>query len=144
MFLLDTNVISELRKIGDARADVNVVAWVAKQDAGSFYLSVLTLLELEIGILRIERRDVEQGDRLREWMDRHVLPEFQERTLAVDPAIAMKCARLHVPDPRSERDALIAATAMVHGMTVVTRNLADFDFAGVDSINPWLTDCPTR
>ena len=144
MFLLDTNVISELRKIGDARVDVNVANWVAKQDAGSFYISVLTLLELEIGTLRIERRDVEQGDRLREWMERHVLPEFRERILPVDPSIALKCARLHVPDPRSERDALIAATAMVHGMTVVTRNLADLNFADVNMINPWLADCTTE
>ena len=137
MFLLDTNVVSELRKIGDGRGDARVVAWIAGQDAGSFYISVLTLMELEIGILRIERRDELQGKRLRLWMDRQVLPEFQERTLPVDSTVALKCARLHVPDPQAERDALIAATAMVHGMTIVTRNLADFEATAVAAINPW-------
>ena len=70
-------------------------------------------------------------------MDRHVLPEFVGRTLAVDSAVALRCARLHVPDPRAERDALIAATAIVHGMTVVTRNVADFGTTGPAVVNPW-------
>ena len=137
MFLLDTNVVSELRKAGDGRADDRVTAWISGQDAASFYISVLTLMELEIGILRIERRDAEQGARLRGWMDRHVMPEFEERTLPIDSAVALKCAGLHVPDPRGERDALIAATAMVHGMTVVTGNSSDFEATGVTLINPW-------
>ena len=137
MFVLDTNVISELRKVGDGKADVRVAAWVSDRDAASLYISALTLMELEIGILRIERRDPEQGERLRTWMDRHVLPEFLERTLPVDSAVALKCARLHVPDPRAERDALIAATAIVHGMTVVTGSLADFEATGVALVNPW-------
>lgn len=137
MFLLDTNVVSELRKLGDGRADARVVAWISARDAESFYISALTLMEVEIGILRIERRDAAQGERLRRWMDRHVLPEFLERTLPVDSAVALECARLHVPDPRSERDALIAATALVHGMTVVTGNLADFETTGVAAIDPW-------
>lgn len=137
MFLLDTNVISELRKLGDGRADARVVAWVSGRDAASFYISVLTLIELEIGILRIERRDAVQGERLRAWMDRHVLPEFLERTLPVDAAVALKCARLHVLDPRAERDALIAATAIVHGMTVVTGNVVDFETTGAEVIDPW-------
>ena len=137
MFLLDTNVVSELRKLGDGRADARVVAWISARDAESFYISALTLMELEIGILRIERRDAAQGERLRRWMDRHVLPEFLERTLPVDSAVALECARLHVPDPRSERDALIAATALVHGMTVVTGNLSDFETTGVAAIDPW-------
>ncbi len=137
MFLLDTNVLSELRKLGDGRADARVTAWVSEREAISFYLSALTLMELEIGILRMERRDALQGERLRTWMDRHVLPEFLERTLPVDSAVALKCAKLHVPDPRSERDALIAATAIVHGMTVVTGNVADFENTAVKVINPW-------
>lgn len=137
MFLLDTNVVSELRKVGDGRADARVVAWISRHDAAGFYISALTLMELEIGILRIERRDGAQGEPLRRWMDRHVLPEFLERTLPVDSAVALKSARLHVPDPRSERDALIAATALVHGMTVVTGNLSDFETTGVAAIDPW-------
>ena len=137
MFLLDTNVISELRKLGDGRADARVAAWVSDRDAARFYISTLTLMELEIGILCIERRDAGQGERLRTWMDRHVLPEFLERTLPVDSAVALKCAQVHVPDPRSERDALIAATAIVHGMTVVTGNIADFGTTGAEVIDPW-------
>lgn len=137
MFLLDTNVVSELRKVGDGRADPGVMAWLARTDAGHCYVSALTLMELEIGILRIERRDGTQGALLRLWMDSRVLPEFADRTLPVDAAVALRCARLHVPDPRAERDALIAATALVHGMTVVTRNIADFVATGVPLLNPW-------
>ena len=137
MFLLDTNVVSELRKAGDGRADARVTAWIAAQDAARFYISALTLMELEIGILRVERRDADQWALLRRWMDRHVLPEFEGRTLPVDAAVALQCARLHVPDPRAERDALIAATAMVHGMTVVTGNRADFEATGAALIDPW-------
>ena len=131
-------MISELRKLGDSKADVRVAAWVSGRDAASFYISAVTLMELEIGILRIEWRDAGQGERLRTWMDRHVLPESVERTLPVDSPVALKCARLHVPDPRVERDALIAATAIVHGMTVVTRNVADFETTGAEVVDPWV------
>ncbi len=131
MYLLDTNVISELRKAGDRNADANVMAWFDGLDAGTFYLSVITLMELEHGILLIERRDTPQATRLRGWMQNHVLPEFSKRTLPVDAPVALRCARLHVPDRRPERDALIAATALVHGMMLVTRNLADFQPIGV-------------
>ena len=137
MFLLDTNVLSELRKAGDDKANANVTAWLSSIDAGILYVSAMTLMEIELGILRIERRDATQGTRLRTWMTHHVLPEFQDRTLAVDTAVALRCASLHVPDPRAERDALIAATALVHGMTVVTRNVEDFEATGVSLLNPW-------
>jgi len=137
MFLLDTNVISELRKAGDGKADASATAWLAREDAASFYISAITLLELEIGILRVERRDAAQGGMLRTWMNTHVLPEFSERTLPIDATVAIRCARLHVPDPRAERDALIAATAIVYGMTVITRNVADFEATGVPLLNPW-------
>ncbi|BAO87063.1 type II toxin-antitoxin system VapC family toxin [Caballeronia cordobensis] len=137
MFLLDTNVISELRKAGDGRADANVISWLSGEDATAFYISAVTLFELELGILRMERRDAEQGARLRTWMRTRVLPEFAERTLPLDSTVATRCARLHVPDPRPERDAFIAATAIVHGMTVVTRNVADYAPCGLRVINPW-------
>ena len=137
MFLLDTNVLSELRKAGDGKADVNVVAWLSSVDAAALYVSAITLMEIELGILRIERRDDGQGTRLRAWMTQHILPEFHSRTLPVDTAVALRCASLHVPDPRSERDALIAATALVHGMTVTTRNIGDFQAIGVPLVNPW-------
>ena len=137
MLLLDTNVVSELRKVEDGRADPGVMAWLAGTDASSCYVSALTLMELEIGILRVEQRDPAQGNLLRRWMESRVMPEFAERTLPVDTTVALRCARLHVPEPRAERDALIAATALVHGMRVVTRNVADFAATGVPLLNPW-------
>ncbi len=137
MFLLDTNVLSELRKAGDRKANSNVIAWLSSVDAATLYLSAMTLLEIELGILLMERRDAAQGARLRTWMTHHVMPEFLDRTLPVDAAVALRCASLPVPDPRGERDALIAATALVHSMTVVTRNVADFEATGVPLLNPW-------
>jgi predicted nucleic acid-binding protein len=137
MFLLDTNVISELRKAGDGKADANVTAWLSRQDASQLYISAITIMELELGMLLIGRRDSLQGARLRTWMDSHILPEFSERTLPIDTAVALRCARLHVPNPRSDRDAYISATALVHGMTVATRNVIDFEPTGVGVLNPW-------
>ena len=137
MFLLDTDVVSELRKIGDGKADEGVASWAAAHEASAFYLSAITVLELEVGILLLERRDANQGARLRSWFERQVLPEFASRILPVDTAVAIRCARLHVPDPRSERDALIAATAHVHGLTVVTRNRRHFEPTDVSILDPW-------
>lgn len=137
MYLLDTNVVSELRKVRSGKADENVAAWADGVDAAELFLSVITLHELEIGALLIERRDPAQGAILRAWLDAHVLPAFSGRILAIDTAIAQRSANLHVPDPRPVRDAFIAATALVHGMTVVTRNVADFEPVGVKILNPW-------
>ena len=135
MYILDTNVVSELRKAN--KAHQNVKKWAQPLPAASLYISVISVLELEIGILLIERRDQEQGTILRAWMDRHVVPTFSGRILVIDTAVAQRCATLHVPNPRSDRDALIAATALVHGLTVATRNVADFERMGVGVVNPW-------
>ena len=135
MYILDTNVVSELRKA--KKADQNVTKWAHPFPSTTLYLSVISLLELEIGILLMERRDKEQGAILRAWMNRHVLPTFSGRILAIDTTVVQRCAALHVPNPRSDRDALIAATALVHGLTVATRNVADFEDMGVDVLNPW-------
>jgi predicted nucleic acid-binding protein len=137
MFVLDTNVVSELRKVRLGKADTNVAAWAESVDAADLFVSAITIMELELGVLSIERKDSTQGAMLRAWLEQHVLPEFSGRTLPVDTAVAQRCARLHVPDQRGERDALIAATALVHGMTLVTRNVADFKSTGVTLINPW-------
>ncbi len=137
-YLLDTNVVSELRKIGDGKADANVVAWVGREDGTSFFLSAITILELERGILGVQRRDARQGARLRTWLDNHVRPEFAGRIIAIDDAIATRCAHLHIPDRRNEVDALIAATALVHGLTVVTRNVKDFEGTAAIIVDPWL------
>jgi len=135
MFLLDTNVLSELRRTD--RADARVAAWARSVDHLQFYLSAITILEIEAGTLLLARRDVQQGLVLRTWIDEHVLPAFDGRVLAVDTVVAQRCAQLHVPDRRPERDALIAATALVHRLKLVTRNVADFEPMGVDLINPW-------
>lgn len=137
MYLLDTDVISELRKAGGGKANPNVVSWLSSHDATSFYISAVTLMELDLGILLVKRRDPTQGARLRTWMDDYIINEFSERILPVDTAVAFRCAGLHVPVPRPERDAFIAASALVHGMSVVTRNVADFEPMGVAVINPW-------
>ena len=137
MYLLDTNVVAELRKAKAGKANESVTAWARGVAPPSLFISSVTVLEMELGILLIERRDSAQGAILRAWMEGHVLPTFAERILAIDTSIARRCARLHVPDPKSERDAFIAATALVHGLTVVTRNVADFAATGVVTLNPW-------
>jgi toxin FitB len=135
MFLLDTNVVSELRR--PHKANRNVVAWASALPSASFFVSAISILEIEIGMLLIARKDTAQGAILRTWIDRQVLAQFEGRVLAVDTAVAQRCARLHVPDPKTERDALIAATALVHGLTIATRNISDFEPSGVAVVNPW-------
>ena len=137
MFLLDTNVVSELRKIRLGKANRHVAKWADSVDAADLFLSAITIQELEMGVLLAERRDPSQGAIFRAWLNGHVLPAFNGRVLPVDIAVAQRSARLHVPDPRPVRDALIAATALVHGMTVVTRTVADFEPTGVVILNPW-------
>lgn len=137
MFLLDTNVISELRKARAGKADPNLTAWARTIPIGSLFLSVIVIQELEIGVLLVEHRDPAKGAILRTWLDDHVLPSFSERILPVDTVVARRSAALHVPQLRPVRDGLIAATALVHGMTMVTRNLADFVPTGVSLLNPW-------
>jgi predicted nucleic acid-binding protein len=137
MYILDTNVISELRKAGTRAANAHVLAWSKRADPQALYLSSVTLLELEIGIQLMERRDRRQGARLRSWMTNQVMPAFSVRILVVDSAVAVRCAALHIPDPRPYRDSLIAATALVHGMTVVTRDIDHFASTGVPLLNPW-------
>jgi predicted nucleic acid-binding protein len=137
MYLLDTNVVAELRKAKAGKADKNVTTWAGSVVPASLFLSTITILEMELGVLLIERRDAHQGAVLRAWMEGYVMPAFADRILAIDTAVARRCAQLHVPNPKSERDAFIAATALVHGMTVVTRNVTDFVSTGVATLNPW-------
>ena len=139
MYLLDTNVVSALRRLD--KGEPRLREWAAEAPLAQLYLSVVTILEIERGILLVERRDARQAAVLRSWMDHDVLSDFDGRLLPVYIAVAQRCVRLPVglggPDPRSDRDALIAATALVHGMTVVTRNVADFAATGVPLFNPW-------
>ena len=137
MYLLDTNVVSELRKAKSAKANANVVAWASSVSSASLFLSAISILELEMGILLLERRDAKQGQTLRRWLETHVLPSFDGRILAVDTAVARQCAQLHVRDRCSERDALMAATALVHGLVMVTHNVKDFKATRVEIVDPW-------
>lgn len=140
MYVLDTNVVSELRKAKAGRADVNVTAWARGVPVGALFLSVISILELERDVLLLERRDTRQGVVLRTWLEEHVLSAFAGRVLPITADVTRRCAALHVPDPRAERDALIAATALVHDMTVVTRAVSDFNATGVALLNPWDRD----
>ena len=135
MFLLDTNVVSELRRI--RRTDPNVAAWAESVPQEDMFLSAVTILELEMGALRLARRDGDRGLAIQRWIQDRVLPAFADRILVVDTDVARRCAHLHVPNPRPYRDSLIAATALVHSLTVATRNRADFEPMAVPVLNPW-------
>lgn len=137
MYLLDTNVISELRKRPGV-ADSQVLAWAAAQEVEDLHLSVVSVMEIELGVLRMERRDAAQGAALRAWFERAVIDDLAGRTLPISRAVARRAARLQAPDPRPVHDAYIAATALVHDLTVVTRNTADFAATGVPLIDPWV------
>jgi len=136
-YLLDTNVISELRKFGTGKCDAKVEKWIVSIDAETTFISVVTLLEIEYGVVQIEQRDAAQGALLRAWFEGKVLPEYRNRMLPIDAAVARRCVHLHIPNRRSEMDALIAATALVHDLTVATRNARDFTGTGARIVNPW-------
>jgi toxin FitB len=137
MYLLDTNVISESRKLGTPRVDPRAARWLAEVDAETSFISAMTIFELERGVRQIERRDTKQGFVLRRWLNDQIMTTYEHRTLPLSRAVALICADLHIPDPKSERDAWIAATSIDAGLILVTRNVADFDNMGVTQINPF-------
>jgi hypothetical protein len=134
IYLLDTNVVSELRK---RRGDSGVKQWVAQQSAAELAISVVTIIEIETGILRRARSDPDQARILTRWFEQSVLTGFADRILPLDLAAARRVATLHVPDQAPQHDALIAGTALARGLTVVTRNTRDFKRVGVEYLNPW-------
>lgn len=134
MYLIDTNVIGEGRR---HRAEPRVREWLNSKPTASLFTSVIVAAEIESGVLAMERRDPAQGAVLRHWMAEQFLPAFADRILPVDLAVALKMAEFHVPDPAPQHDALIGATAAVHGLTVVTRNVRDFERFGIPIVNPW-------
>ncbi|WP_250657819.1 type II toxin-antitoxin system VapC family toxin [Alkalimarinus coralli] len=137
MYLLDTNVVSELRKVKSGKADKNVENWSFQVDPQLLYVSSIVIHELELGILLAERSDPTKGQVLRKWMNDFVLPAFEGRILPVDKDVALVSAKYHVPDPKPYRDTLIAATTIVHDMAIVTRNVDDFNLDGLKVLNPW-------
>lgn len=138
MFVLDTNIVCELRKVRSGRANPGITSWAEQIPSAEMFISAITIQELEHGVLLMERSDTAQGALLRAWLDQSVAAAFKSRVLSVDERVARRAAALHVPDPAPFRDALIGATALVHDMTVVTRDLKDFErFDQLDVINPW-------
>tara|TARA_R110001592_G_scaffold341474_1_gene630555 strand:+ start:27062 stop:27484 length:423 start_codon:yes stop_codon:yes gene_type:complete len=137
MYLLDTNVISELRKVKSGKADKHIESWSFQVDPQLLYVSSIVIHEIELGILLAERSDRAKGKVLRKWMSEHVLPAFDGRILSVDKDVVLVSAKYHVPDPKPYRDTLIAASAVVHDMTIVTRNVGDFNLDGLKVFNPW-------
>lgn len=137
MYILDTNVISELRKAKQGKTAPNVLAWAACVPSQQLFLSAITILEIEIGILSIARKDTNQAQVLKRWLEHQIIPTFEHRILDISLPICRRCAALHVPNRQPDRDAFIAATALEHNMTIVTRNTIDFEDKGVQLVNPW-------
>lgn len=138
MFLLDTNVISEMRKKKLGTVNSGVVQFLTNTLQEQTFISVISVMEVKQGILHLQHRnDHNQADILQAWLDSDILTAFNGRILPVTTEIALQCAEFHVPDKSGANDALIGATAKVHNLTVVTRNDKDFDFSGVRVINPF-------
>lgn len=133
-WLIDTNVVSELRK--GPRADAGVTQWFADVADDAIFTSVLVLGELRRGVELVRRRDEVAATSLERWLD-EMVGRFPERVLPVDDAVADRWGRLNVPNPVPAIDGLLAATALVHGMTLVTRNVADVASTGVAVHNPF-------
>lgn len=135
MFIVDTNIVSDLRKPG--KAPPSLVAWAQSQPPSAIYISVVSMWELEYGILLKAHSDLAQGKVLKDWFEQSVISAYTGRILPICFDVMRVCAPMHVPDKRPERDALIAATAIVHNMTVVTRNENDFAGMNCPLLNPW-------
>jgi len=135
MYVLDTDVMSHLRRVG--KVHPHVAAWAAATPTALFFISSITIYEIELEALAMERKAAAQGRIMRAWIDKQIRPDFEGRILSLDTEVAQRCAQLHFPHPRPLRDSFIAATALVHAMTVVTRNVEGFKPMGVEVLNPW-------
>ena len=137
MYLLDTPVISELRKAKTGRCDAGVMRWASGVARQNLYMSAISLLELENSVAKAERKDRVQAAPLRSWLDDQVMKAFDGRILPVDAGVVKKRAALNHAESKSERDALVVATAQLHGLVLVTRNVAAFKTTRVKLFNPW-------
>lgn len=140
MYLFDTNIISELRKMSNSKIDPNVSNWIAQICPEDTYISVISIMEMRAGIMQKMRKDLIQGNYLQHWYDNVMLPAYQGRILPITAKVATICAELHVPNKRPTNDALIAATAMAHNYTLVTRNTKDFQGLKMKLFNPFLDE----
>lgn len=136
-YLLDTNVLSEYRKVEKGTANPNFVKWQQHILLNQLYLSSITVMEINIGILRLARKDKKQASILKNWLDNKVLPNFKQQVLSFDLTTAIICSELHIPDPRPERDTMIASTALQHNLILVTRNVKDFNIPNLSILNPF-------
>lgn len=137
MYLLDTNIISEIRKLAKNKCDKNVADWVRSTSKDLMFTNAVVMMELERGVMSIERKDTTQGELLRHWFEMDVKPAFHGKILKIDEQTAQICAKLHIPDYAPENDAWIAACAIQHNLVLVTRNTADFARTGVKLFNPF-------
>lgn len=137
MYVLDTNVLSEMRKLRKGVVHPQVRLWSESANISDLYLSSLTVQEIEIGSVRLRKRDPSQSLLFKRWLEETVLVDFAGRILPVDADVARRSAQFYAKDTPPYRDTLIAATAYVHHMAVVTRNVKDFEGMGVTIINPW-------
>lgn len=137
MLFLDTNVVSEIRLVSSGKADLRFIEWVKQMDTRHCWTSAVVLMELERGVLRMERKDPVQGGNLRYWFNTTVRSLFENRVLKIDHTTAQICAKLHIPNKRPENDAWIAASCIQHNLSLVTRNVADFQNLDIELINPF-------
>ncbi|CAM3841566.1 type II toxin-antitoxin system VapC family toxin [Avibacterium endocarditidis] len=137
MYFIDTNVLSEIRKIKSGKANQGVIRWLSEINEQQIYTNIVVMMELERGILAKERKDPWQGKILRQWFENTIKIGFANRILHLDAKTAQICATLHIPNHCPKNDAWIAASAIQYGLTLVTRNTADFSRMGIKLFNPF-------
>jgi PIN family toxin-antitoxin system, toxin component len=137
MYLLDTNIISELKKLDSGKIHPQVQRWAYSINLMQTKISVVSITEIRTGILSLARKDQAQAASLDNWFTNRLLPAYRTRTLSVDTEVALICAQLHIPAKRPINDAYIAATAIAHNLTLVTRNVRDFQGLPLMLENPF-------
>ena len=137
MYLLNTNIISELKKLDSGKIHPQVQRWAYSINLMQTKISVVSIIEIRTGILSLARKGQAQAASLDNWFTNRLLPAYRTRTLSVDTEVALICAQLHIPTKRPINDAYIAATAIAHNLTPVTRNVRDFQGLPLMLENPF-------